>query len=89
MKIALQSPLADLALSKIISIINNLRQPIISNSRPVILLKFHRFKITKMRSGYGPSIILIGFALFIANPYKITSGRRDSLNEIICNFSIR
>jgi len=42
-----------------------------------------------MHSGYGPRIILIGFALFIANPHKITSGHRHSLDEKIYNFSMR
>jgi len=51
-------------------------------------LKFHRFKISKVCSDYGTKIILIGFALFIANPHKITFGRRYSLDEKIYNFSM-
>ena len=51
------------------------------------ILKFHRFKVTKVCSGYGLKIILIGFALFIANPHKIATERRHSLNEKINNFS--
>ena len=53
----------------------------------IFYLKFHRFKVTKVCSGYGLKIILIGFALFIANPHKIATGRKHSLNEKINNFS--
>jgi len=42
-----------------------------------------------VRSAYGVKIILIGFALFIANPIKIIFKRSYSLDGKIYNFSMK